>query len=257
MASKIKVDQIEGSTGSTVTIPTGQTLTVTDGLAIGSLPTVTVAKGGTNLTSFTAGDVLYATGATTLAKLPKGTTLQQLRMNSGATAPEWATVAGGGVKQVVFAQTSTRFTTSSTSYVATPITVTITPSSTSNKIMLFMRALVNQTGDTYPRYKWERAISGGATSYINAEPASPNGGSSLGCYLQDRADNSNVDQLNVMSDFYQDSPNTTSACVYTLHGVCENAGQFYINTSSHYEGGGTADYDHVGVTNIMAWEMTV
>ena len=30
MASKIKVDQIEGSTGSTITIPTGQTFTVTD-----------------------------------------------------------------------------------------------------------------------------------------------------------------------------------------------------------------------------------
>ena len=106
MASKIKVDQIEGSTGSTITVPTGQTLTITDGLAastIGSgtlaearLPTVSVAKGGTNLTSFAAGDVLYATGATTLAKLPKGAASNVLTMNSGATAPEWAAAAGGG-----------------------------------------------------------------------------------------------------------------------------------------------------------------
>ena len=93
MASTIKVDKIEGSTGSTVTVPTGQTLTVTDGLAISSLPTITVAKGGTNLTSFAAGDLLYATGSTTLAKLPKGTAAQTLKMNSGATAPEWTTVA--------------------------------------------------------------------------------------------------------------------------------------------------------------------
>ena len=110
MASKIKVDQIEGSTGSTVTIPTGQTLTITDGLAastIGSgtlaearLPTVTVAKGGTNLTSFTAGDVLYATGSTTLAKLAKGSASQVLTMNSGATAPEWAAAAGGATAVV-------------------------------------------------------------------------------------------------------------------------------------------------------------
>jgi hypothetical protein len=93
MASTIKVDQIEGSTGSTITVPTGQTLTLTDGLAIGSLPTVTVAKGGTGLAGgFTAGDVLYATGATTLAKLPKGTAEQILSMNSGATAPEWTSV---------------------------------------------------------------------------------------------------------------------------------------------------------------------
>ena len=145
MASKIKVDQIEGSTASTITIPTGQTFTVTDGIPVASggtglasftagdilyatgattltklgkgtaeqvlamntgatapdwgsvdltvLPTITVAKGGTNLSSFTAGDILYATGATTLAKLAKGSGSQTLKMNSGATAPEWATVA--------------------------------------------------------------------------------------------------------------------------------------------------------------------
>ena len=110
MASTIKVDNIEGSTGSTITVPTGQTLALTDGLAIGSLPTVTVAKGGTGLAGgFTAGDVLYATGSTTLAKLPKGTAEQILSMNSGATLPEWTsadisvlptiTVAKGGTGQ--------------------------------------------------------------------------------------------------------------------------------------------------------------
>jgi len=84
MASTIKVDKIEGSTGSTITVPTGQTFTVTDGMA--------VAGGGTGLTSFTAGDVLYATGSTTLAKLAKGTAEQVLAMNSGATAPDWGSV---------------------------------------------------------------------------------------------------------------------------------------------------------------------
>ena len=148
MASKIKVDQLEGSTGSTITIPTGQTFTVTDGIPVASggtglasftagdilyatgettltklnkgtaeqvlamnsgatapdwgsvdltvLPTITVAKGGTNLASFTAGDILYATGTTTLAKLAKGTASQALQMNAGATAPEWVTASGGG-----------------------------------------------------------------------------------------------------------------------------------------------------------------
>ena len=37
----------------------------------------------------TAGDILYATAARTLARLAKGTANQVLRMNSGATAPEW------------------------------------------------------------------------------------------------------------------------------------------------------------------------
>ena len=91
--SKIKVNEIEKASGSGITIPTGTSFTITDGLGVSSLPTVTVAKGGTNLTSFTAGDILYATGSTTLAKLPKGTAAQSLVMNAGATAPEWATAS--------------------------------------------------------------------------------------------------------------------------------------------------------------------
>lgn len=41
---------------------------------------------------FAAGDLLYHNG-TNLIRLAKGTALQGLRMNSGATAPEWATLA--------------------------------------------------------------------------------------------------------------------------------------------------------------------
>ena len=40
------------------------------------------------------GDLLYASGANTLARLAKGTATQVLTMNSGATAPEWATASG-------------------------------------------------------------------------------------------------------------------------------------------------------------------
>lgn len=51
--------------------------------------TVQVAEGGTAIASYTAGDMIYASGATTLAKLAKGTARQILQMNAGATAPEW------------------------------------------------------------------------------------------------------------------------------------------------------------------------
>jgi len=46
------------------------------------------------LAPFVAGDLIYATGADTLVKLPKGTAGQALKMNAGATAPEWQTFAG-------------------------------------------------------------------------------------------------------------------------------------------------------------------
>jgi len=105
MASEVKADKLSPSGGTalqigdasdTITIPTGATFTITDGLG--------VAGGGTGLTSFTAGDVFYATGTTTLAKLAKGSAEEVLSMNSGATAPEWTTAAAtaGGTGQTGF-----------------------------------------------------------------------------------------------------------------------------------------------------------
>ena len=50
-----------------------------------------IASGGTGLTSFTAGDLMYATGSTTIAKLGIGSAGQFLKTNAGATAPAWST----------------------------------------------------------------------------------------------------------------------------------------------------------------------
>jgi hypothetical protein len=58
--------------------------------------TVGAGYGGTGIATYAAGDLLYATAATTLAKLAKGTAYQMLRMNAGATAPEWSNTIDGG-----------------------------------------------------------------------------------------------------------------------------------------------------------------
>ena len=67
-------------------IYTGTSPIVVTGPVI-SLTTVPVNLGGTNITSYTAGDLLYATGATTLSKLPIGTAGQVLKATG--TAPVW------------------------------------------------------------------------------------------------------------------------------------------------------------------------
>ena len=72
--SKIKVNEIEKASGSGITVPTGTSFTITDGLAASSLPTVTVAKGGTNLTSFTC--LLYTS--------PSPRDVEESRMPSSA-----------------------------------------------------------------------------------------------------------------------------------------------------------------------------
>jgi hypothetical protein len=58
-------------------------------LGSGDLGTITYAYGGTGLTSYTAGDIIYASAANTVAKLPIGTTGQRLVVAAGL--PSWAT----------------------------------------------------------------------------------------------------------------------------------------------------------------------
>lgn len=74
------------------------------------LPTVGVDKGGTNLTSFSTGDIVYASGATTISKLAKPGTPdgEVLTFAACASAPSWAAAASGISWQSV--QTSTPFT---------------------------------------------------------------------------------------------------------------------------------------------------
>jgi hypothetical protein len=84
------------------------------------------------------------TAADTAGRLAMGTANQVLRVNSGGTALEFATPAGGGGKvlQVVNATTSTITTNATSTYADTTLTATITPTLSTSKILV----LVNQAG---------------------------------------------------------------------------------------------------------------
>ena len=60
--------------------------------------TLSVAQGGTGLSSYAAGDVIYASGTTTLAKLAKATDGDVLTLASGV--PSWATPTVGDITAV-------------------------------------------------------------------------------------------------------------------------------------------------------------
>ena len=77
---------------SSSAVYTGTSPIVVTGSVI-SLTTVPVNLGGTNLTSYTVGDTLYASGATTLSKLALGT--QGYVLTAGATGPVWSGISGG------------------------------------------------------------------------------------------------------------------------------------------------------------------
>ena len=98
--------------------------------------------------SIVQGDLIYGTGTDTWNRLAKGTAGQQLRINNGATAPEWAT---SNVQSNVYVKsygiTSSGITTPAaggsisgnltlSTYYDTPITVTISPQISTSLILL-------------------------------------------------------------------------------------------------------------------------
>ena len=96
MASKIKVDQLEGNSGSTITVPTGQTLTITDGMNVSNLTgTLPVTKGGTGLSSL-------------------GSAGQAIKVNTAGNALEFGTT--GGLVSTGFYNDNTSNTITATSF---------------------------------------------------------------------------------------------------------------------------------------------
>ena len=82
------VNVLGGSTGLTTS---GGPITTAGAITLGG--TLNAASGGTGQSSYATGDILYASAATTLTKLPLGT--QGLVLKAGAAAPEWGSVSGG------------------------------------------------------------------------------------------------------------------------------------------------------------------
>ena len=98
--------------------------------------------------SIVQGDIVYGTGTNAWDRLAKGTAGQQIRINNGATAPEWFTsniqsnvyvkqygIASGGITTPAAGAAVSGNLTVDTAY-DTPITVTITPQVSSSLILL-------------------------------------------------------------------------------------------------------------------------
>jgi hypothetical protein len=181
------------ASGQTIVIPSGTTFNASS--ASVNLPAINLATGVTGTLPYTSG----GTGLTTL-----GTAGQALVVNSGATALQYSTVGAtaGQVIQVVSATDSTTRSTTSSTYVtgSNTLSVSITPSSASNKILIFCSTAIQATGSGEIN----------VTIYRNSTNLAGTGGFS---YSYDTvAYASNNIGIN-----YLDSPNTTSAITYQIY----------------------------------------
>jgi hypothetical protein len=152
----------------------------------------------------TTGDTIYASGANTPARLGIGTTGQVLTVSGGV--PTWA--AGGKVLQVVQDTLTSVFTSTSTTFADVGLTVSITPSSATSKIMVFVNTpylyTSNSTGSTH-NYSALRLLRD-ATQLQTTDFGWYNNAASTG----------NVDFYTSVSFSYLDSPATTSALTYKV-----------------------------------------
>jgi hypothetical protein len=146
--------------------------------------------------STTLGDIEYRSStANTNTRLGIGSTGNILTVSGGV--PVWAAPAGGGkVLQVIMGTTSTEVSSSSSSYVDSNLTATITPSSASSKVLV----LVSQNGcRATGQYGGVRLVRGATTI------------SQMDSYLGYAA--GGTSQVSISAN-YLDTPATTSATTY-------------------------------------------
>jgi hypothetical protein len=118
---------------------------ITDGvittakIADGAVVNADIANSTINLTTKVTGTLPYTNGGTGLATL--GTAGQALVVNSGATALQYSTVgaSAGTIIQVVSTTITSGVSSSSTSFTdVTGLSVSLTPSSTSSKVVILV-----------------------------------------------------------------------------------------------------------------------
>ena len=129
--SKIEVDQVDPQSGTTLTLGTsGDTVSIPSG--------VTLANAGT-VTGIPASAISSGTIAT--ARLGSGTASSSTFLRGDQT---YAAAGGGKVLQVLTATDSTQRSTTSTSFVtaSNTLSVDITPSATSSKVLIMISTVI-------------------------------------------------------------------------------------------------------------------
>ena len=180
--------------------------------------------------STTLGDIEYRSStANTNTRLAIGSTGNVLTVAGGV--PTWAAPAGGGkILQVVQGTSTGTVSTTSTSYVDANLTASITPSSASSKILVFVaqdaqQSFPNQT-TSYCTFRLVR----GSTELVIED--------SNGRYDSTTSSTINIKKRVVFS--YLDSPATTASTTYKT--------QISVNSSSTT---GTANTDYLGAIILM------
>ena len=155
--------------------------------------------------------------------------------------------AAGHVVQVVSENYGARFTTTSSTMTASPLTASITPTSSTSKILVSVSALLG-SGANSVSMQWQ--IRRGSTDVI-----APNTSQSLGsrneAFMAYQNGDNNVTRTNTFTVL--DSPSSSSAITYTVY-VKGQAGNTAVMNGS-YSNADNSSYGHVGSSTITLMEI--
>ncbi len=163
--------------------------------------------------------------------------------SNAVTAGKLASGVGGKILQVVQTVKLDTFSTTSLSNVDVPgFSVAITPSSSSNKVLVMVNlALSSQTMFVYG------ILKRGSTQIGEADAASNRLRPTFMSY------NPNEGTVEHQNFQFLDSPNTTSATTYKMQVRCATSGHLRVNQS--YRETDTVDYDPRVSSTITAMEV--
>ena len=178
--------------------------------------------------------------------------MSQLKVNSIVPAGGLPSGSNGGIIQVKQTYKTDAYSLNQMTYAdITGLSVEITPSSNSNKILIVCNLSCGGNGNSYAGFRLLRGSTNvGQSTALDSENS---GNTQDSCFAYGDESSQASYKLNTSSHIFLDSPATTSATTYKLQVLTWSGTTFRLNRPNSI---GDAVYTMAGTSSITAYEVS-